>query len=82
MNIYPAHSSRIGTTTGARAILVTVGGVLGDGNTAADRHEDGPGAGCGADPGAACGVDGHGGLLTWTVSSFLTTQCAHRLRGP
>ena len=36
MNIYPTHSSRIGTTTGARAILVTVGGVLGDGNTAAE----------------------------------------------
>ena len=36
MNIYPAHSSRIATTTGARAILVTVGGVLGESNAAAD----------------------------------------------
>jgi hypothetical protein len=36
MTIHPAHSNRIGTTSGARAILVTVGGVLGDRHEAAD----------------------------------------------
>lgn len=36
MTIHPARSTRIGTTTGARAILVTVGGVLGERTTAAE----------------------------------------------